>query len=165
MWRGTSQAKPIRTGASFVLVGKLEQRFVCYPISEPDPQTGLATINWIAELTYDTAQAWGDGDWNTKVPIDKFVHEFADWSFDWLSTFQNSSKAPQRCTSIRWLIETHFQLGSINAVSSSATQLMSCIQWVLMALARQSSTLFYWAPNFFATASNRRLCLHTRQQR
>jgi len=84
MWRGTSQAKPIRTGASFVLVGKLEQRFVCYPISKPDPQTGLATINWIAELTYDTAQDWGDGDWNTKVPIDKFLHEFADWSFDWL---------------------------------------------------------------------------------
>ena len=84
MWRGTSQAKPIRTGASFVLVGKLEQRFVCYPISQPDPQTGLATINWIAELTYDTAQDWGDGDWNTKVPIDKFLHEFADWSFDWL---------------------------------------------------------------------------------
>ena len=84
MWRGTSQAKPIRTGASFVLVGKLEQRFVCYPISKPDPQTGLATINWIAELTYDTAEDWGDGDWNTKVPVDKFLHEFADWSFDWL---------------------------------------------------------------------------------
>lgn len=40
MWRGTTQAKPIRTGASFVLLGKLEQRFVCYPISQPDPITG-----------------------------------------------------------------------------------------------------------------------------
>ena len=84
MWRGTTEAAPIRTGASFVLVGKLEQRFVCYPISNPDPATGLATINWIAELTYDKSQEWGDGDWNTKVSIDKFLHEFEDWSFDWL---------------------------------------------------------------------------------
>ena len=84
MWRGTSQAKPIRTGASFVLVGKLEQRFVCYPISKPDPDTGLATINWIAELTYDTEEDWGNSDWNTKVHIDKFLNSFEDWSFDWL---------------------------------------------------------------------------------
>ena len=44
----------------------------------------MATINWIAELTYDKSQEWGDGDWNTKVSIDKFLHEFEDWSFDWL---------------------------------------------------------------------------------
>ena len=84
MWRGTSVAPPIRTGASFVLVGKLEQRFVCYPISKPDPETGLATINWIAELTYDTSQGWGDGDWNKQVPISKFLSHFKDWSYDWL---------------------------------------------------------------------------------
>ena len=84
MWRGTSEAVPIRTGASFVLVGKLDQRFVCYPISHPDPSTGLATINWIAELTYDTSQDWGDSDWNKEVPIDKFLGEFEDWAFDWL---------------------------------------------------------------------------------
>ena len=84
MWRGTSVAPPIRTGASFVLVGKLEQRFVCYPISKPAPETGLATINWIAELTYDTSQGWGDGDWNKQVPISKFLSHFKDWSYDWL---------------------------------------------------------------------------------
>jgi len=84
MWRGTSEAVPIRTGASFVLVGKLEQRFVCYPISHPDPSTGLATINWIAELTYDTSQDWGDSDWNREVPVTKFLDQFQDWAFDWL---------------------------------------------------------------------------------
>ena len=84
MWRGTSKAVPIRTGASFVLVGKLDQRFVCYPISHPDPSTGLATINWIAELTYDTSQDWGHSDWNRKVPIEKFLDQFQDWAFDWL---------------------------------------------------------------------------------
>jgi len=84
MWRGTSEAVPIRTGASFVLVGRLDQRFVCYPISHPDPSTGLATINWIAELTYDTSQDWGDSDWNREVPVTKFLDQFQDWAFDWL---------------------------------------------------------------------------------
>ncbi len=84
MWRGTSEAVPIRTGASFVLVGKLEQRFVCYPITRPNPTTGLATINWIAEITYDTSEDWGDSDWNRQVAVEKFLPFFEDWAFDWL---------------------------------------------------------------------------------
>ena len=84
MWRGTSEAVPIRTGASFVLVGKLEQRFVCYPITRPDPTTGLATINWIAEVTYDTSEDWGHSDWNRQVAVEKFLPFFEDWAFDWL---------------------------------------------------------------------------------
>ena len=88
MWRGTTQAKPIRTGASFVLLGKLEQRFVCYPISQPDPITGKAIINWIAALTYDTSKAWGPSDWNTQVPVEKFINHFSDWSYEWLDVPQ-----------------------------------------------------------------------------
>ena len=87
MWRGTTQAKPIRTGASFVLLGKLEQRFVCYPISQPDPITGKAIINWIAELTYDTSKE-GHSDWNTQVPVEKFINHFSDWSYEWLDVPQ-----------------------------------------------------------------------------
>ena len=85
MWRGLSQAKPIRTGASFTLVGKLEQRFVSYPISRPDPVTGLSNINWIAELTYDVESDWPDSDWNKQVPAAKFKAAFDDWDFDWLN--------------------------------------------------------------------------------
>ena len=88
MWRGTTQAKPIRTGASFVLLGKLEQRFVCSPISQPDPITGKAIINWIAELTYDTSKEWGHSDWNTQVPVEKFINHFSDWSYEWLDVPQ-----------------------------------------------------------------------------
>lgn len=85
MWRGVSKGTPIRSGASFVLVGKLEHRFVCYPISEPDPATGLATINWIAELTYDTdADGFEQSDWNRPVDISKFIGSFEDWNWDWL---------------------------------------------------------------------------------
>jgi 2-polyprenyl-6-methoxyphenol hydroxylase-like FAD-dependent oxidoreductase len=55
MWRGTTWAKPIRTGASFVGLGTHRHRLVFYPISKPDPQTGLAMINWIAEVTMDNS--------------------------------------------------------------------------------------------------------------
>ncbi len=85
MWRGTSNGVPIRSGSAFVLVGSLEHRFICYPISAPDPDTGLATINWIAELTYDTtSQDFEQSDWNREVHIDKFVGSFEDWNWDWM---------------------------------------------------------------------------------
>jgi 5-methylphenazine-1-carboxylate 1-monooxygenase len=58
MWRGTSQGVPIRSGASFVGLGSLNHRVVLYPISPPDPQTGLATINWIDS---DPVPRWVDG--------------------------------------------------------------------------------------------------------
>ena len=51
---------PIRTGASFVGLGTHRHRVVFYPISEPDPVTGLATINWIAEITVDNSRRLGD---------------------------------------------------------------------------------------------------------
>ena len=84
MWRGTSQAKPIRTGSSFIGLGTHRHRMVIYPISHPDPATGLATINWIAEVTMDNSAGWRDTGWFRQVPIDDFIHHFADWTWDWL---------------------------------------------------------------------------------
>jgi 2-polyprenyl-6-methoxyphenol hydroxylase-like FAD-dependent oxidoreductase len=84
MWRGTTPGKPIRTGASFVGLGTHRHRVVFYPISQPDPHSGLATINWIAEITVDNSSGWGSGDWNKKVELDSFIHHFAGWTYDWL---------------------------------------------------------------------------------
>jgi 2-polyprenyl-6-methoxyphenol hydroxylase-like FAD-dependent oxidoreductase len=84
LWRGTAPGLPIRTGASFLLVGNMTQRFVTYPISDPDPVTGLQTQNWIAELTFDPHRGWRRGDWNKRVDVDEFIGEFEDWDFDWL---------------------------------------------------------------------------------
>jgi 2-polyprenyl-6-methoxyphenol hydroxylase-like FAD-dependent oxidoreductase len=84
MWRGTSPGVPIRTGASFVGVGSLRHRVVLYPISPVDPSTGLATINWIAEITVDNARGWTHGDWTRRVALDDFAHHFADWNYGWL---------------------------------------------------------------------------------
>jgi 2-polyprenyl-6-methoxyphenol hydroxylase-like FAD-dependent oxidoreductase len=84
MWRGTTPGVPIRSGASFVGLGTHRHRVVFYPISQPDPATGLATINWIAEITVDNSQGLRDGDWNRKVPIASFIHHFEGWRYDWL---------------------------------------------------------------------------------
>ena len=83
-WRGTAYGPPIRTGASFVLAGTMPQRFVHYPIAEPDPETGLQLQNWITELTFDPAERSVDSSWNKEVPFGTFLPEFEDWQFDWL---------------------------------------------------------------------------------
>jgi 2-polyprenyl-6-methoxyphenol hydroxylase-like FAD-dependent oxidoreductase len=84
MWRGTTWAKPIRTGASFVGLGTHRQRMVFYPISHAEPQTGLAMINWIAEVTMDNSEGWKQRGWFRQVGINDFAHHFAGWTWDWL---------------------------------------------------------------------------------
>jgi 2-polyprenyl-6-methoxyphenol hydroxylase-like FAD-dependent oxidoreductase len=83
LWRGTALGPPIRTGASFVLAGTLPQRFVHYPISDVDPETGLQVQNWIAEATVDDRSVV-ESSWNREVPLEDFVPAFEDWRFDWL---------------------------------------------------------------------------------
>jgi 2-polyprenyl-6-methoxyphenol hydroxylase-like FAD-dependent oxidoreductase len=84
MWRGTTPGVPIRSGASFVGLGTHRHRVVFYPISNSDPATSLATINWIAEITVDNSHGLRNGDWNKKVAIDSFIHHFEGWRYDWL---------------------------------------------------------------------------------
>jgi 2-polyprenyl-6-methoxyphenol hydroxylase-like FAD-dependent oxidoreductase len=84
MWRGVTRGIPIRTGASFVGLGTHRHRVVFYPISQPDPATGLADINWIAEITVDHSAGWRGGDWNKRVAHEEFVHHFERWNYDWI---------------------------------------------------------------------------------
>ena len=84
MWRGTTPGVPVRSGASFIGLGSLRHRVVVYPISPPDPATGLATINWIAEITVDNSAGWTQGDWNRRVAISEFIGRFEDWNYGWL---------------------------------------------------------------------------------
>ena len=84
MWRGTTWAKPIRSGASFVGLGTHRHRMVFYPISHPDPNTGLSMINWIAEVTMDNAEGWKQSGWFRQVGVEDFVHHFKNWIWDWL---------------------------------------------------------------------------------
>lgn len=82
MWRGTTRAKPIRTGSSFIGLGTHKQRMVIYPISAPDVD-GLTWINWIAEVTYDDP-AGRDSGWFKPTSVETFIHHFEDWNWDWL---------------------------------------------------------------------------------
>jgi 2-polyprenyl-6-methoxyphenol hydroxylase-like FAD-dependent oxidoreductase len=84
MWRGVTPGVPIRSGASFVGVGSARHRVVLYPISQPDRASGLAAINWIAEITVDNAGGWTQGDWNRRVAIDEFIGHFEGWNYRWL---------------------------------------------------------------------------------
>ena len=84
LWRGSAPGPPLRDGASFLVVGNTNQRFVTFPISEPNPRTGLQLHNWIAELRFDPSRGWRRGDWNTRVEVDEFVADFEDWNFEWL---------------------------------------------------------------------------------
>lgn len=81
MWRGTTRAKPIRTGSSFIGLGTHEHRMVIYPISQPDAD-GYADVNWIAEVTFkDLDQRTG---WFKPAKIEDFIHHFEGWTYDWL---------------------------------------------------------------------------------
>ena len=93
----TTPGVPIRSGASFVGLGTHRHRVVFYPISKPDPATGLATINWIAELTVDNSHGWQSSGWFRPVGIETFAHHFAGWTYDWLDVPDLLARA------VRWL--------------------------------------------------------------
>jgi 2-polyprenyl-6-methoxyphenol hydroxylase-like FAD-dependent oxidoreductase len=84
MWRGTTRAKAIRSGSTFLGLGSHTQRMVIYPISHPDPADGLSLINWIAEVTVDNSQGWQNTGWFRQTGIEDFIDYFADWTYDWL---------------------------------------------------------------------------------
>lgn len=85
MWRGTTWAEPLRSGASFVGLGTHRQRMVIYPISPPHPDTGLVLTNWIAEVTYDDAEAYDPSSWFGQANADDVLTHFSDWTYDWLN--------------------------------------------------------------------------------
>ena len=87
LWRGITSEAPFRTKASMVMIGHDTQRFVSYPISDPD-SNGRSIINWIAELKFDPSNPWPKGDWSKKVNKSKFIDQFKDWSFEWINPHQ-----------------------------------------------------------------------------
>ncbi len=81
LWRATSLAKPYLTGATMIMAGHQDQKFVCYPI-EPVRADGLQRINWIAELRIEEFRRRED--WNREGRLEDFYPRFRDWTFDWL---------------------------------------------------------------------------------
>jgi 2-polyprenyl-6-methoxyphenol hydroxylase-like FAD-dependent oxidoreductase len=83
LWRGITRGDPYLTGRSMIMAGDGVEKFVAYPISEPDAD-GAVLINWIAERPLDVAVD-GLGDWNRRVDVAEFLPHFTEWKFDWLN--------------------------------------------------------------------------------
>jgi 2-polyprenyl-6-methoxyphenol hydroxylase-like FAD-dependent oxidoreductase len=83
LWRATTQGPVWNGGGAMCMIGHNALRMVAYPISDPD-ENGIATINWIAEKSFDPDSAWKKEDWNRAADINDFVGDFEDWRFDWI---------------------------------------------------------------------------------
>ncbi|WP_437571986.1 flavin-dependent oxidoreductase [Sorangium sp. So ce542] len=81
LWRGTSLAAPFLTGASMIIAGHQDQKFVVYPISPPGPD-GRQRINWAADLA--VAKSLRREDWNRPGDPAEFLPRFEAWRFGWL---------------------------------------------------------------------------------
>ncbi len=78
------QGQAFITEATMGMAGHEWQKFVTYPISKTDPETGEAEINWIAELKFPPDKKWNREDYNRHGNFDDFFPAFQDWHFDWL---------------------------------------------------------------------------------
>lgn len=82
LWRATTVGKPFLDGRSMFMAGHQDQKFVCYPISEPRRKSGESLINWIAELRVGNDMP--ESDWNRRVDKSIFATKFSDWKWDWI---------------------------------------------------------------------------------
>jgi 2-polyprenyl-6-methoxyphenol hydroxylase-like FAD-dependent oxidoreductase len=83
LWRAATPHPGFLSKRSMFMAGHLPNKFVAYPISEPDAD-GMQTVNWIAELNRSAEGLSGRENWNKKVDKSLFADQFATWKFDWL---------------------------------------------------------------------------------
>ncbi|KRB70474.1 flavin-dependent oxidoreductase [Noviherbaspirillum sp. Root189] len=83
LWRAVTEGEPYMDGRSMFMAGHQDQKFVCYPISEPLRQKGRSLINWIAELRVPNGEL-PKTDWNRKVDKSVFEQAFQTWKWDWI---------------------------------------------------------------------------------
>ncbi|MBI1196487.1 MAG: NAD(P)-binding protein [Phenylobacterium sp.] len=83
LWRGVTEADAYLGGATMVMAGHAQQKFVCYPI-DPAAPPGRSLVNWIAELRFPDGTDWRREDWNRPGRLADFAPRFADWDFGWL---------------------------------------------------------------------------------
>ncbi len=96
LWRATTKAEPYLDGATIVLSGHEATKFVSYPISTPDPETGEAVLNWIAQLTFDIAEGYNKEDYTREASVDDFLHAYQGWSFAWTDDLERLVRGAER---------------------------------------------------------------------
>lgn len=83
LWRAITDADPYLDGKTMFMAGHQDQKFVCYPISEPLRRQGRSRINWIAELRIPDPELPAT-DWNRIVDASVFAKSFESWRWDWI---------------------------------------------------------------------------------
>ncbi len=84
LWRGVTVGEPYLGGATMVMAGHQDEKFVCYPIDPRLATEGKTLINWIAELRFPDMALWRKEDWNRVGHLPDFLPRFEDWHFGWL---------------------------------------------------------------------------------
>jgi 2-polyprenyl-6-methoxyphenol hydroxylase-like FAD-dependent oxidoreductase len=85
LWRGVTESEPFWGGATMIMAGHQDEKFVCYPISPEHARRGRSLINWIAELSFPALDAWRREDWNRAGDLADFLPRFESWQFPWLN--------------------------------------------------------------------------------
>jgi 2-polyprenyl-6-methoxyphenol hydroxylase-like FAD-dependent oxidoreductase len=80
-YRGVAAAAPYLSGATMVIAGHREQRFVAYPIRRL--ADGNCLINWIC-VTHSDAAMLPPEEWGVRADKVAILAKFADWRFPWL---------------------------------------------------------------------------------
>ncbi len=83
LWRGTTWVEPYLDGRTMIMAGHAAQKFVCYPLTEPDTDSRGQLLNWIAELRSSDGQS-APASWNDQVDATVPLKHFSDWAFPWL---------------------------------------------------------------------------------
>ena len=84
LWRAITEAPPFLTGRSMIMAGYANCKFVAYPISPVSAETGLQTINWVADVYLGSDRAPVPRDWNRRIDQSTVLPYFNNWHFDWL---------------------------------------------------------------------------------
>jgi 2-polyprenyl-6-methoxyphenol hydroxylase-like FAD-dependent oxidoreductase len=84
LWRGVTEAEPFLGGATMIMAGHQNEKFVCYPIDPRLAAKGRSLINWIAELRFPDTDVWRKEDWNRAGRLEDFLPRFESWHFGWL---------------------------------------------------------------------------------
>ena len=84
LWRGVTEAEPFLGGATMIMAGHQDVKFVAYPIDPSAAARGRSRINWIAELRFPDTVEWRREDWNRPGVLADFLPAFEAWDFGWL---------------------------------------------------------------------------------
>ncbi|WP_309646193.1 flavin-dependent oxidoreductase [Phenylobacterium sp.] len=85
LWRGVTQDAPFLGGATMIMAGHQDMKFVAYPIDPAVAARGASLINWIAELRFPDTVEWRREDWNRPGVLADFLPRFESWDFGWLN--------------------------------------------------------------------------------